>query len=71
MDYEVENRLKALELAAAAVTAGRVHHYDAIPLAQEYLRFLNGIEGQQPDDGETESVTDTAGTVHAIPKRKN
>jgi hypothetical protein len=71
MDYDLDTRIKALELAAAAVTAGHVHYYDAIHLAREYLLFLSGTDGQQPDDGDTETVTDTSGAVHAIPKRKN
>jgi hypothetical protein len=58
MDYDLDTRIKALELAAAAaVTAGHVHYNDAIHLAREYLLFLSGTDGQQADDGDTENVT--------------
>ena len=35
-------RLKCLELAAAALINGKIHHYDAPVLAREYFDFLLG-----------------------------
>jgi hypothetical protein len=58
---EDEMRLKALELAAAAVTNGRIHHYDVIILAGEYLAFLKGVSAADDDEPLTIANVDARG----------
>ncbi len=49
-DVTLGLRLKCLELAAAAVVAGRVHHHDAYGLACVYFDFVTDAPLRDCDD---------------------